>query len=637
MTETAAPPGRSSTDLISLQESLAGRYTVEREIGRGGMGVVYLARDLALERQVAIKVLPPQFATQPDLRDRFMRETRTSASLSHPNIVPIHAVEERQGLVYYVMGYVDGETLAQRVRRVGPLPVPDAVRVLQEVAWALSYAHGRGIIHRDVKPDNILVERATGRAFVLDFGIARVQTAVTMTSLGESLGTPHYMSPEQAAGERVDLRSDLYSLGVVAFYALTGKLPFDAQGVQAILAMHITKPAPPIASVRPGLPPRLAEAVDRLLAKDPAERFASGEEFVSAIQGAQGAAAVEVAPQVRNFQRVAEQSVVQLFTVSMLLLALMSEIWRRPEMIPVLWAIYVLLFFVQLRVRARTLLEEGFGYDDVRTAFESDQKLRAEEAEVELARQARSRHGWVWAALVLGGIAVVALAIVLGKTFPRGSWQRGMTRTLAGVGGGFLGVGVMLRMMRNPRMVMRSMKMGSAFWLGGFGRAFFRLAARGVRVGGDAGGGGPGGATPGRRGISTTQRVAALIDSLPPEARKRLKDAREVVARLDAAARAQERRERELDEAIAESGAEQPPLPADAPASDGAIRARRTQLADELRAARATAAERRGAALAAIENVRLALLRTRSGLGTPDDTARELAEARALAEGIEKG
>ena len=240
----------ASSEIDALNAALAGRYTVERELGRGGMGRCSLARDLSLDRLVAIKLLPPALASQSDLRERFLREVRTAASLSHPNIVPIFSVEETQGLVFYVMGYIEGETLTQRVRRAGPLPPSDAARILQECAWGLGYAHGRGIVHRDVKADNILLERGTGRAYVTDFGIARVAKNATMTEMGQSLGTPQYMSPEQAAGEPLDGRSDLYSLGIVGFFALTGTLPFDAPNVQSILAMHLTRPAPPVATVR---------------------------------------------------------------------------------------------------------------------------------------------------------------------------------------------------------------------------------------------------------------------------------------------------------------------------------------------------------------------------------------------------
>src|SRR6476620_3527904 len=157
---------------LSLQQTLAGRYSIDREIGRGGMGVVYLAREVHLDRLVAIKLLPPERAADPSLRERFLREVRLAAKLSHPNIIPIHSVEERDDFVFYVMAFIDGETLTDRVRSRGPLPGSEGARVLREVAWALAYAHEQGFVHRDVKPDNILIERSTGRVLVADFGIA---------------------------------------------------------------------------------------------------------------------------------------------------------------------------------------------------------------------------------------------------------------------------------------------------------------------------------------------------------------------------------------------------------------------------------------------------------------------------------
>ena len=163
----------TSADVLALERAVAGRYALERELGRGGMGVVLLARDLSLDRLVALKLLPTLLATQPLLRERFLREARTAAGLAHPNIVPIHAVEAHDDLAFIAMGFVDGETLAERVRRRGPLPPREVARILREVAWALAYAHGRGIVHRDIKPDNILIERGSGRALVTDFGIAR--------------------------------------------------------------------------------------------------------------------------------------------------------------------------------------------------------------------------------------------------------------------------------------------------------------------------------------------------------------------------------------------------------------------------------------------------------------------------------
>ncbi len=189
---------------LEFQLAVAGRYSIDREIGRGGMGVAFLAREVHLDRLVAIKLLPPEKSSLPGLRERFLAEARLAAKLSHPNIIPIHAVEQAGGFVYYVMSYVDGETLAQRVRARGPLSASDGARVLREIAWALGYAHRQGLVHRDVKPDNILLETASGRTLVADFGIAAAMGSASSDGVS---GTPEFMSPEQALGGEIDARS----------------------------------------------------------------------------------------------------------------------------------------------------------------------------------------------------------------------------------------------------------------------------------------------------------------------------------------------------------------------------------------------------------------------------------------------
>lgn len=273
-----------STEFLEFQSALAGEYSLQRELGRGGMGVVYLARDVQLDRDVAIKVLPTHLARDAAARERFLREARLAAKLSHPNIVPIHRVGEAGGFVFFVMSYVEGETLGERLRTRGPLPPADATRVLREVAWALAYAHGRGVVHRDVKPDNILLEAATGRALVTDFGIAQGGAdAVVSTDPGKVMGTAHFMSPEQAAGEPLDGRSDIYALGVVGYLAVSGRLPFESSNLPALLVRQATENAPSILRAAPGLPPALGAAIDRCLATAPTDRFADGEALADAL------------------------------------------------------------------------------------------------------------------------------------------------------------------------------------------------------------------------------------------------------------------------------------------------------------------------------------------------------------------
>ncbi|MDE3054748.1 MAG: serine/threonine protein kinase, partial [Gemmatimonadota bacterium] len=276
-----------TSEFESFARLLAGQYALEREIGRGGMGVVYLARDLKLDRPVAVKTLPPHLAGDAAVRERFLREARTAARLSHPNIVPIYRADEMDGHVFFAMGYVDGESLAERIRRDGPRDAREVLREMRDVASALGYAAARGVIHRDVKAENILVERATGAAMVTDFGIARLAEAAPLTATGQVLGTVHYMSPEQVGGEPLDGRSDLYSLGVVGFYALTGRFPFDATLASAVLVAHVTRPAPPLLTVAPGAPRALAEIVDRCLAKDAGARFQTGADLADALTRAE--------------------------------------------------------------------------------------------------------------------------------------------------------------------------------------------------------------------------------------------------------------------------------------------------------------------------------------------------------------
>jgi len=269
------------------------QYLIEAEIGRGGMAAVFRALDLRLHRHVAIKALPPELAFNSDVRTRFLREAQTAAQLSHPNIVPIYTVDERGGVVYFVMALVEGESLAARVARPPRLSIDAVRRILAEVADALDYAHSCGVVHRDIKPDNILLDLTTGRAVVTDFGIARAAAGdARLTQTGVAVGTPAYMSPEQAMGERdLDGRSDQYSLGVVGYQLLVGETPFKAANTPAMLVKHLSEVPRAVRERRPDVPDALAAAVDRALAKKPEERWPSAGAFRDALRSATSDAA----------------------------------------------------------------------------------------------------------------------------------------------------------------------------------------------------------------------------------------------------------------------------------------------------------------------------------------------------------
>ena len=279
----------------ALEAALGAQYDIVRLIGKGGMGAVYLGHERLLDRPVAIKVLPHESADAADARDRFLREARIAARLTHPNIVPLFSFGEAGKTLFYVMGYIEGESLEQRLKRDNRLSHDETRRILGEIASALEHAHSFGIVHRDLKPDNVLIEAGTGRAVLADFGIAKggMRGGATLTQTGVIIGTPHYMSPEQASGDKnVDGRSDLYALGVIGYRMVAGRLPFEGASVQEVITQHIAREPVPLSVVASDVPADLDTAIARSLAKDPDARWSNAAELKHALAGADGAIAL---------------------------------------------------------------------------------------------------------------------------------------------------------------------------------------------------------------------------------------------------------------------------------------------------------------------------------------------------------
>jgi predicted ATPase len=279
-----------------LSAALADRYRLTRELGAGGMATVYLADDLRHSRQVAVKVLRPELAESLGI-DRFLREITTTANLRHAHILPLYDSGEADGHLFYVMPFVEGESLRDRLTRDAQLPMDEALRMADEVADALHYAHSRGVVHRDIKPENILIEN--GHAVVADFGIASaVSTAGSekLTRTGMALGTPHYMSPEQASGDVIDARTDLYALGCVLYEMLAGSPPFSGPTAMAVMARHAIDPVPSLRTVRPGVSAAIAAVVERALAKTPVDRFATVQEWRRALDAGRTDPQLQAAP-----------------------------------------------------------------------------------------------------------------------------------------------------------------------------------------------------------------------------------------------------------------------------------------------------------------------------------------------------
>src|SRR5213083_1349293 len=535
---------------LDFQAAVAGRYSLERELGRGGMGVVYLAREVRLDRPVAIKLLPPSMASNPKLRERFLREARTAAKLSHPNVIPIHAVEEIGEFVFFAMAYVEGETLTERVRQRGPLPPSEASRMLRDVAWALAYAHGQGVIHRDVKPDNILLEN-NGRVLVADFGIASVVADAGALATGEVVGTPEFMSPEQALGEAVDARSDLYSLGIVGYFACSGALPFEADKATDVLAKQVTEPAAPLTSVAPLVPRRLAQAIDRCLAKDPADRpdgpAALAEQLSHALEQRRELP-VALRAFVKHDARL-DGSGVLLYAFAMLFVAPLSAVVMGSASSGFLTLVagYTVVPLGVLINRARRLLNAGFGHGDIGVAFK---------AEIDRSREERSfglGHGGGpsaferflrWISGVGLGVAVFALAGFAASDPPNYPLMITLMWSLtAGVASG-IGALVMLQRRRDV-----DSEFWGRLWTGRLGRWLFGIArpfagAKAI----------PASLTHRPTELSIGMAAEQLYESLPKETQRHLRDLPDVVHRLEDDAQRTRHRLEELQEALGDAG-----------------------------------------------------------------------------------
>ncbi len=628
-----------NSEFFRLQQALAGRYSIERELGRGGMGIVFLAREVSLDRPVALKLLPPGLAAKPQLRERFLSEARTAAKLSHPNIVPIYAVDEVDEFVFFAMAYIDGESLGERIRSRGPRPPSEIARILREVAWALSYAHGQGVVHRDVKPDNILLESASGRALVADFGIASLAEDVgEARDPARVSGTAEFMSPEQARGEPVSGASDIYSLGVVGYYALSGAFPFEAPTPASLLAKHIAEPPPPLAKVTKDVPGKLARAIDRCLAKEPDQRFASDAELAEALgQVLNEHRDLPVAVRVfvkRSSRFGGAVTLAYLWLITMVSGAVASGVPPELGLISGLGTFIGGTTVVPMAIltrRARRLIESGYGRDDVVGALMGEVDRAREEGAFEFGH-GPSRYEQVVRVIAAGGLSVGVLSIVAIAFFPGPSPDvLAMTvGTSLTVGSG---AGVLAALRLQQRRDLNS-ELWHRFWRSRLGRWVFRVASLGRKNL-------PSAASATYRPTEQAIGLAAdrLFDELPRAMRRALNDLPEVVQKLQADAQNMRGRIEELDAVIANLGTERTSRAlAESPATRArtSVAEERRRLDHDLHAARDATQQRLADAVAALETIRLGLLRMQAGAGSVESLTGDLAAAREVAEDIDR-
>ena len=607
-------------DFLALQQALVGRYSLERELGRGGMGLVYLAHEVALDRPVALKLLPPAYAAEPSHRERFLREARTAAKLSHPHIVPIHAVDEVDDFVFFAMAYIDGETLGERVRNRGPLRGKEAVRVLREVAWALAYAHAEGVIHRDVKPDNILLERDSGRALVTDFGIAQVGHEPRTSGSEEVLGTAEFMSPEQAAAGEVGGGADLYSLGAVGFYSLTGRFPFEANSSVAVLAKHVTEPAPPVASVAPEVPTKLAHAIDRCLRKSPEDRFPDGGALAEALgQGTDVARQLPIPVRVFINRVRGMASAVPLFLILWMVIVmiplLLGETGSPVPILPLVVSLSIGLPLAALGLYARRLLAAGYGIDDARRGLQADVERHLEEIRFEFGK------GFTTVDKFLRVLTWGAFSVSIPALFA-GIWSGSEDLFFLFVGSVDVGIlSAIFAGFRNKRQRDRVGETLLSLLKGKVGDWMFKLGGIGLGAKALSAGGA-------HRPTEVAIGLAAdrLFDELPKSLKRELKGLPETVRRLEADAKSMRQQVEELSTVLAEIGDDTERVGAE----------ERVELRADVEETRDEAKNRMTDAVSALETIRLGLLRLHAGDGNVETLTLQLGSARDVSADIER-
>jgi eukaryotic-like serine/threonine-protein kinase len=632
------------SDFIALQSALAGEYSLDREIGRGGMGVVYLAREVRLARPVAIKVLPPALSADPELRASFLREAQTAAALTHPNIVPVYAAGERGGFVYIVMAFVEGTTLGERIRMRGPLLPGQAARVLREVAWALAYAHGARLVHRDVTAENILLERGSERALVTDFGIAGAMQTNTLSWDGRVMGNAHYVSPEQAVGEPLDARSDLYSLGIAGYYALTGRLPFDGETSADVVNQQLTATAPSITSIAPSVPPRLAAAVERCLHKEPIRRYRNAESFAEAIDLA-FEHAKEIPAPLRVWLNQGEKELPARLafvgiggmtgiglafaaTSPMQGDALRFALWFLAPFVPMVTTSFVPSYF-----RLRRVLADGYHVDDLHAAMREHQLARSEELEYERRQSSPlfKRIMRVMFGASLGGTGIAAaLAIQLQQFYGMGLqrveamiywslevqvYQVLLVSLSALVTSSVALGGEYVRLHLADRLTTRAI----AFWKGKWGARLAKLASAGLKKSDR-----PMIGMPLLTEVALGRATDHLFEALPKASRRELAALPETVRRLEGDAGRLRDSITKLDDQLAmfDRG------------GDAIADVERDRVAEELRGTRTLAAQRLATTVSALESIRLDLLRLQMGSAGIESVTASLDAAKRVGDQI---